>query len=88
MDLCARFGEQLGMNVVEEFNNLEQKESIDDYLDAFESLRSLMIQRNPQLPDFFFLNSFIGGFKPTINPFVKAFNPMSLVATVDFVRLN
>ena len=47
MDLCARFGEELGMNVVEEFNKLEQKGAIDDYLDAFENLRSLMIQRNP-----------------------------------------
>ena len=74
MDLCARFGEELGMNVVEEFNKLEQKGAIDDYLDAFENLRSLMVQRNPQLPDSFFLDSFIGGLKPTIKPFVKDFN--------------
>ena len=37
MDLCTRFGEELGMNVVEEFNKLEQKVSIDDYLDAKKS---------------------------------------------------
>lgn len=88
VDLCSRFGEELGMNVVEEFNKLEQKGAIDDYLYAFENLRSLMIQRNPQLPDSFFLDSFIGGLKPTIKPFMKAFNPMKLDDAVEFARLK
>ena len=72
MDLCARFGEELGMNVVEEFNKLEQKGSIDDYLDAIESLRSLMIQRNPQLPnsieELSFLTKILYLHKDSINP--------------------
>lgn len=61
MDLCARFKENLGSNAVEEFNKLLRKDSLQDYLDLFENLRGLMLQRNPLLPESYFLNSFIGG---------------------------
>ena len=47
-----------------------------------------LMQRNPQLPDSFFLDSFIGGLKSTIKPFVKAFNRISLAAAVEFARLK
>lgn len=59
LDMCARFKEALDGNIVEEFNELEQKCTIEDYLDSFEALRSLMKQRNPLLPESYFLDSFM-----------------------------
>ncbi|KAK9713615.1 hypothetical protein RND81_06G039800 [Saponaria officinalis] len=88
VDLCARFNEEIAGNVVEEFNKLRQISSIDDYLDAFENLRGLMLQRNPLLPDQYFLDSFIGGLKPAIKPFVRAFKPQTLASAVEFARLQ
>lgn len=46
LDVCARFKEDIGVNVVEEFNKLVQTGTIDDYLDAFENPRALMVQRS------------------------------------------
>ncbi|XP_048503129.1 uncharacterized protein LOC125498867 [Beta vulgaris subsp. vulgaris] len=88
VDLCARFKEEIGGNVVEEFNKLNQTGTIDDYLDAFENLKGLMLQRNPLLPEQYFLDSFIGGLKPNLKPFVKAFKPTSLNAAVEYARLQ
>ncbi|KAK9690943.1 hypothetical protein RND81_09G165300 [Saponaria officinalis] len=88
VDLCARFKEEIAGNVVEEFNKLHQTNSIDDYLDAFENLRGLMLQRNPLLPDQYFLDSFIGGLKPAVKPFVRAFKPQTLASAVEYARLQ
>ena len=88
MDLCAIFKEEIGSNVIEEFNKLNQTGTIDDYLDAFENLKGLMLQRNPLLPEQYFLDSFIGGLKPNLKPFAKAFNPTSLNASVEYAMLQ
>ncbi|XP_074267352.1 uncharacterized protein LOC141590682 [Silene latifolia] len=88
LDLCARFVDDVGDNVVEKFNKLHQLGSLNDYLDSFEYLKSLMIQRNPLLNDAFFLDSFIGGLKPVIKPFVKAFKPATIAEAVAFARLQ
>lgn len=61
IDVFARFKEHLDDNMVEEFNKLKQKGSIDEYMNSFEHLRSLMIHRNSQLPDSYFLDSLKGG---------------------------
>jgi len=78
MDVCGRFKEDLGCRVVEDFNKLQQTGPIDEYLERFEELKSLMIQRTPTLPDVFFVDSFISGLKPQLKPFVKALNPETL----------
>ncbi|XP_074318129.1 uncharacterized protein LOC141654920 [Silene latifolia] len=88
LDLCARFVDDVGDNVVEKFNKLHQLGSLNDYLDSFEYLKSLMIQRNPLLNDALFLDSFIGGLKPVIKPFVKAFKPATIAEAVAFARLQ
>ncbi|XP_074298103.1 uncharacterized protein LOC141628919 [Silene latifolia] len=88
MDLCARFKEAIDSKVVEEFNKLCQVGSLEDYLDTFEHLRGLMLQRNRLLPDQYFLDSFVGGLKPAVKPFVKAFKPGSLTEAVEYARLQ
>ncbi|XP_074266111.1 uncharacterized protein LOC141588577 [Silene latifolia] len=88
MDLCVRFKEAIDSNVVEEFNKLSQVGSLEDYLDTFEHLKGLMLQRKRRLPDQYFLDSFVGGLKPAIKPFVKAFKPGSLTEAVEYARLQ
>ena len=34
--LCARFGEKMGMQVIDEFNKLEQKGNLEEYTEKFE----------------------------------------------------
>jgi len=47
IDVCGRFKEDLRCHVVEDFNTLQQTGPIDDYLERFEELKALMIQRMP-----------------------------------------
>ena len=88
MDVCARFRDELGSQVVEEFNKLTQTGSIDEYLEKIEELKSLMQIRNPLLPTDYFVDSFMGGLSPQIKSFTKAFKPQTLSAAVEYARLQ
>jgi len=89
VDVCDRFQEALGGTIMEHFNKLQQFGSLDNYLDRFEELKSLMIQRTPILPDTFFLiDSFIGGLKAHLKPFVKVLKPTILSDDVAYARLQ
>uniref|UniRef100_A0A803L3P0 Ty3 transposon capsid-like protein domain-containing protein n=1 Tax=Chenopodium quinoa TaxID=63459 RepID=A0A803L3P0_CHEQI len=88
VDLTARFKDSKSDNAVENFNKLQQLGSIESYVDNFEELKSLMLQQNHGLPDSYFLASFIGGLKPAVKPFVKAFKPQTLAEAVEFARLQ
>ena len=87
MDVCNRFKEELGNKVVEDFHRLQQWGSVDDYLEKFEELKSLMLQKTPVLPDDYFIASFIAGLKPHLKAFVKALNPLTLDDAIQFARL-
>ncbi|VFQ81961.1 unnamed protein product [Cuscuta campestris] len=82
------FKEELDNKVVEDFNKLVQDGSIDEYLEKFEELKSLMLQRTPILPEDYFVASFIGGLKSHLKPFVKALKPTCLDEAVQFARLQ
>ena len=88
IDLSARFKDESGLNVVEQFNKLQQTGSIEDYIDEFDNSRSLMEQHHHVLPDLYLLGSFIGGLKPTVKPFVKAFKPASVTESINYARLQ
>jgi hypothetical protein len=51
---------------VEEFNKLIQDRSVDDYIERFEELRSLMNALNPSLTESYYISSFISGLKEDI----------------------
>ena len=48
IDVCASFKEHLDDNVVEEFSKLGQKGSIDEQMDSFKELSSLM-RKKPRI---------------------------------------
>ena len=74
--------------MVEEFNKPTQTGSIDEHLEKFEELKSLMQIRNPLLPVDYFVDSFVGGLSPQIKSFTKAFKPQTLNAAVEYARLQ
>ncbi|VFQ72920.1 unnamed protein product [Cuscuta campestris] len=88
IDLSARFRDDKGHNVVEQFKKLEQKGSLEDYIDEFEDLRSVLVQNNQYLPDSYILDCFIGGLKASISLYVKAFKPNCLANTIEYARLK
>jgi len=61
VDLCARFRDDMGRQVVEEFNKLNLIGELDDYLEKFEELKALLLLKNPSLSNNYFVDSFIGG---------------------------
>ncbi|XP_021766248.1 uncharacterized protein LOC110730736 [Chenopodium quinoa] len=86
MDVSARFKDERRMNVVEEFNRLQQTDNIESYVDESENLKSIMIQNSLCLPENYLLENFIGGLKPGIRPFVRAFKPQN--ETMEYARLQ
>lgn len=76
------------LNVVETFNKLQQLSTLEDYIDEFENLRSIMLKNNHILHDTYMLESFIGGLKPAVKPFVKAFKPTTIAEAIDLARLQ
>lgn len=88
IDLSVRFRDDNGADDVEQFNNLQQHDSLEKYIDEFEDLRALMLHNSMDLPESYILNSFVGGLKPAVKPFVKAFKPTSIAQAIEFARLQ
>ena len=86
VDVCARFKDEMGYKVVEEFNRLQQWGALDEYVDKFEELRALLLMKNSLLPDEHFLDSFVGGLKPHLKSFVRAFHPKTLTEAMEYAR--
>ena len=85
-DISARFKDNLGNKVVEEFNKLAQFGSLDNYIAKFEELKALLLLRNPTMPDSYFLESFIGGLSDTVKPIVRSFKPVSVSDAIEYAR--
>ncbi|KAL4348724.1 hypothetical protein GQ457_17G014770 [Hibiscus cannabinus] len=77
-DLCHRFDDRNYGDVVEEFNKLLQKGSVDDYQEKFEELKPYMLQHNPHLDEDYFVSSFVSGLKEEIKHRVRVHEPKSL----------
>jgi hypothetical protein len=80
-DLCRRFGSK--DDIVEEFNKLIQDGNMDDYIERFEELRSLMGALNPLLPEAYYVSSFISGLKDEIKPMLKILKPARVLVAFE-----
>jgi len=86
VDVYARFKDNLSSKVVEDFNRICQTGTLDDYLIKLEELKAMLLIRTPTMAELYFLESFIGGFKPAVKPLVRAFNPQTLTAAMEHAR--
>lgn len=88
LDVVARFKDDNVSNVVENFNKLSQLTSLEDYIDDFENLRCVLDQNGHKLTEGYLLESFVGGLKKEVKPFVKAFEPTSISDAIKYARLQ
>ena len=82
--LCRRFGSR--EDSVEEFNKLNQDKSVDDYIERFEELRSLMSALNPSLAESYYVSSFINGLKEDIKSMLKILKPLNVLMAFEQAR--
>jgi hypothetical protein len=79
--ICSRFGNR--DDIVEEFNKLTQEGGMEEYVERFEELKSLMHSLNPLLLESYYISSFISGLKEDIKPMLKILKPGTLMTTFD-----
>ena len=82
--LGRRFGSR--EDSVEEFNKLTQEKSVDDYIERFEELKSLMSALNPALSESYYVSSFISGLKEDIKPMLKILKPANVSMAFEQAR--
>jgi hypothetical protein len=71
---------------VEEFNKLIQDRSVDDYIERFEELRSLMSALNPSLIESYYVSSYISGLKEDIKLMLKIMKPSNVLMAFEQAR--
>ena len=87
-DLCQRFSDRTYADTIEEFNKLSQKGTLDEYQEKFEELKPYMLQFNSNLPESYFISSFVSGLKEELKLRVKAYEPNTLAAAYRQARLH
>nr|XP_027071740.1 uncharacterized protein LOC113696535 [Coffea arabica] len=86
--LCERFSGKGSLDIVEEFNKLQQVGTVEEYEEKFEKLKTLMLTKNPKLDESYFVFSFISGLKEEIKPMVKMFRPQTLTKAFEVAELQ
>ncbi|KAL5706540.1 hypothetical protein ACHQM5_024694 [Ranunculus cassubicifolius] len=84
----ARFFEDVGENIIGEFNKLRQTSTVEEYQSRFEELQSLMLQKNPSRTMEYFVASFISGLREDIRHIVLMFRPDTLQYAISLARLQ
>jgi Ty3 transposon capsid-like protein len=70
---------------MEDLKELYQTGNVEEYIEAFERLRSKLLLENRLFTEVDFMDAFVGGLKPEIKSFVKVFHPYTLDAAYDYV---
>lgn len=73
---------------MEEFNNLRQSGTVDEFLVKFEDLKAQILLRNPQPNESHLLSSFLGALKEEIKFAVKMFKPPTLKLAIEKARMQ
>ena len=86
--LCKRFCNKICRDIVEEFNKIQQVGSVENYQEKFEELKPLMLMKNPQLDEGYFVSSFISELKEEIKPMIRMLKPTELSAAYEMAQLQ
>lgn len=84
MLICVRFGSR--DDIVKKFNKLVQERNVDDDVEKFEELKSLMSVLNLSLLESYYVSSFISGLKDDINPMLKILKPLNVLIAFEWVK--
>lgn len=69
--LCKRFTDSICTDVIEEFNKLQQEGNVEEYQEKFEELKPLMLIKNRNLDENYYISSFISGLREEIKPMIR-----------------
>lgn len=86
--LVKRFGKKGGLDEQEEFNKLVQVTSVLDYVERFEELKSLLLCRNKNLDEAYFVSSFKSGLKSELKPMVRLMKPKTLLDAIEIAQFQ
>lgn len=84
--LVERFSEEDGVDIVEIFNNLKQKGSVEEYRLKFEELKAQVIQIEGNWTEEYIVRCFIGGLKEQLKSTVKMLRPRDLSQAVILAK--
>ncbi|KAL4346721.1 hypothetical protein GQ457_17G027640 [Hibiscus cannabinus] len=87
-DLCHRFCDRAYTDIIEEFNKLVQRTTVDEYQERFEELKPYIIQQNPYQEETYFVSSFLSGLKEELRYKVKINQPGSLNEAYRLAKLH
>lgn len=87
-NLCTQFGERTKIDVIEKFNKLKQKGTVEEYQVRFEELRSLLSLSHPSMDKAYFVSNFMSGVDDQICPMVKMLYPTSVGQVVERAHLH
>jgi hypothetical protein len=77
-EIVERFENKVVVRVIDEFNHLRQRGTLEEYKSKFEELRAALLRCNPYYDDEHFRQSFIGGLKEELKAMVMAHMPTTL----------
>lgn len=74
-ELCRRFAESTGEEVIEAFSKIRQVGSIVEYQEKFEELKAQVILALPHVLESYYISVFTNGLKGKIKSMVKTMKP-------------
>lgn len=83
--VCRRFGDS-GASLMEDFASLKQWNGVDEFTDAFEGFKSLLLQSYPYLTENYFKENYIARLKQNLRCFVRTSNPRRLGDAIWYAR--
>ncbi|KAL2526342.1 Uncharacterized protein Adt_11396 [Abeliophyllum distichum] len=87
-ELCRRFSETKGEEVIEAFSKIRQFGSITEYQEKFEELKAQVMLSLPHLPETYYISIFTSGLKGEIKSMVKMLKPISLTQAFEIATLQ
>lgn len=87
-ELCSWFEEKSKADVIEEFNKLRQKGTVEEYLIRFEELRALLTISQPMLDEAYFVSSFVSGLDDQLRLMVKMLQPTTVKQAAENAQLQ
>ncbi|XP_059306204.1 uncharacterized protein LOC132057592 [Lycium ferocissimum] len=88
LDVCHRYGNIRPMDIVIDFNRLQQWADVESYFNKFEELRFYLMLINPTLNRAYFVYCFVGGLKSDLASMIRASNPQNMIDALEVAKLH
>lgn len=83
-----KFGSHDYKEAIESLLELQQHESVEEYVTAFENLQFQITMHNQQWDEVFFVTQFVRGLKPDIRGVVQGQDPTTMARAISLARIQ